>query len=242
MIKLYYYTAEPNFGDMISPIIFEAISGLKTKRVSYADKGKFLAVGSIVHNAKEGDVVWGSGSIQNKEIFPPKNITYLAVRGPLTRNLIHADVPEVYGDPALLLPEIYPAKKDKKYKIGLMPHYIDQDIIKDPWDQEVLWIDVTKDPYGVIDQMNLCETIIASNLHGVITAEAYGIPVIWVRASNRICGGSHKFNDYFLSTGREMREPEMWRNDFRNLKKVLPKPIIDTRPLKNALIGYLNET
>ena len=48
-----------------------------------------------------------------------------------------------------------------------------------------------------------CEEIVTSTLHGLICAEAYGIPVTWVKYSDKICGGQLKFQDYFLGTGRK---------------------------------------
>ncbi|MDY2034134.1 hypothetical protein [Klebsiella pneumoniae] len=36
----------------------------------------------------------------------------------------------VWGDPGLLLPRVYCPKKNKHYKVGIIPHLKDYDILK----------------------------------------------------------------------------------------------------------------
>ena len=48
--------------------------------------------------------------------------------------------------------------------------------------------------------------ILSSSLHGIILSDAYGIPNCWVEFSDDI-DKSFKFNDYYLSVGKERSKP-----------------------------------
>ena len=171
-----------------------------------------LGIGSLLTFLPiENAIVWGSGimSRTKKIVGRPKEVR--AVRGPLSRNrLLEAgiDCPEVYGDPALLLPMFYSPKVEKKYKIGIIPHYLDQNskflktIVSD---KNVLLIDVQKYNHWLdfIDQINLCECIVSSSLHGLIISEAYGIPNIWMELAGSEVGDDVKYHDFFLSIGSD---------------------------------------
>jgi len=44
-------------------------------------------------------------------------------------------------------------------------------------------------------------------LHGVIVAQAYGIPAIWIQFSDKLSGDNVKYEDYFLSVGIQPYQP-----------------------------------
>lgn len=179
------------------------MGGVNPVRVSSRFSGKLLGVGSILDRAKGGDVVWGSGLIQGRR-FDGRNVTFAAVRGPRTRRLISGDVPEVFGDPAVLLPKFYtPQNPARRYDVGVVPHYMDGDAMAVE-DKNVLMIDVQRCTWQqTVDQLASCDVIVASSLHGIIVSEAYGIPAVWVQPTNRLVGGEFKFRDFYEGTGRE---------------------------------------
>lgn len=242
----YCKTERGNFGDELAPIILGWIADRPIEYVSYAEKNKLLLVGSIMTRWKENDVIWGTGTMYDKDITAPKGVKILAVRGPLSKQKIKgAEVPEIYGDPALLMPKIYTPKSiGRRYKVGIIPHYVDQNrFIID--DSSMLVIDVGDHPFKIIDQINSCDVIVSSSLHGIIVAEAYGVPAVWLQVSDKVLGGNHKFNDYFLSTGREVRNPIRVVDFTVNSKMIkniaqapLPKPTINTDPLEAAFRNY----
>jgi hypothetical protein len=196
-----------NFGDTLTPIIIEYILGEKLEYADSEESGKLLAIGSILKYVKENDVVWGSGLNESIKIKAPKGAKFLAVRGPITRSFVIPEnvVPEIYGDPAILIPLIYNPTIEKTYEVGLLSHYVDKALISSKNGEKL--IDIEADWKTVIDEILSCKKIIASSLHGIICAEAYGIPAVWAVYSDMIIGGEMKYQDYFLGSGRKKQKP-----------------------------------
>jgi pyruvyltransferase len=240
-MKTYWWPAK-NFGDTLTPHILEHFIKQKIELAERADKGKLLATGSILHLMQDNDVVWGSGLNKKRRITAKKGVKFLAVRGPITRWLIRgAKIPQVYGDPGILLPLIYNPKIEKKYEVGILPHYVDKPFAKETYEMEIAegkakMIDIQADWKTVIEEVLSCKKIITSSLHGLICAEAYGIPVIWVRYSDKITGGPLKFQDYFMGTGRPRQKynteiPPI--KDLETKQKILIKALQDYYGPKN---------
>ena len=120
------------------------------------------------------------------------------------------ECPEVYGDPALLMPLIYKPKVEKvKGRIGFIPHYKDvkdKDIIRllNEGGKDAILIKVQKYSswHDVIKQILSCEFIISSSLHGLILSDAYGIPNQWITLQKALPGGGFKFDDYYSAVGK----------------------------------------
>ena len=257
MIKLHYFNPQTgrgkhNFGDMLAPIIIEWVSGQKTEYVEARTPGKVLCIGSELVGGKSlqrNDLVWGYGANRPKEIEAPGGSTFLMFRGKNTAKLVtNIQDPKVYGDPALLMPLIYQPKMKKKHSIGLISHYIDKKRFAHINNKQILKIDINDNVYKIIDQMNMCEVLISTSLHGCIVAEAYGVPVVWVQASTKVVGMEFKWNDYLSGTGRNPQKPiKMLHDKIINInllnaaKKPLPKPVINTEPMIQAWRSYFGD-
>ena len=122
-----YKIKQYNWGDYVNLILAGFISNKKVYPYKYVkSKSTIAMMGSILPWAMDKDtLVWGSGCLDSnsplwKSVDKPLKV--LAVRGPLTRNVLmqHGiECPEIYGDPALLFPRYYfPPKVEKKYKYG----------------------------------------------------------------------------------------------------------------------------
>lgn len=196
-----------NFGDAMAPIILQHILGVGEK-IEWADKEtnkKIVSTGSVIYGVREGDVVWGTGMISDTIFVMPNDVKILALRGPMTMaRLRNAKATYVFGDPGMLMPLIYQPKTEKKYEIGYVPHYMDK---ANHYFKGKHTIDPLRPPHEVIDRITECKAIVSSSLHGIIIAEAYGIPAYWIVVSDKIIGGQFKFNDYFLGTGRQPQNP-----------------------------------
>jgi pyruvyltransferase len=225
-----------NFGDMLVPIILRFLTNNKYN-IEYVIRdiqGKLLCIGSELASGvvlQENDVIFGYGAKLEKPIDIPKGVEILSVRGPLTRELINIDnVPEIYGDPAILMPLIYSAGSAVcKYRIGIIPHYVDKPLFNHLLlSDDTILIDINQSPYDVIQQILSCDIILSTSLHGAIVAEAYGKKVVWLQASNKIGGFIFKWLDYLVSTGRpDNIQPVIYdgvENPNEYIKYALPPP------------------
>ncbi len=201
---------QENFGDILSKYLVEKISG---KQVVWKDpsKGKwnpfrkkiYTTTGSILKHVSKNCIVWGSGIISKKDQVAEGH--FLAVRGPETYQHLKEKgykVNEVFGDPAIILPLFYKPQGNKKYSLGIIPHYVDYKLISEWYSEipEIKVIDLLNDDVEeVIDEIASCKQIISSSLHGIIVSHTYNIPAIWVQFSKKLSGDNIKFVDYFKS-------------------------------------------
>lgn len=209
-VPLYWWRGEQNWGDALNPVLARFLSEKEVKftKIKYCEG--YLAVGSVLSLANSNTVVWGSGFMSNVQTVKEKPSSVCAVRGPQTRAMLldqGIDCPKIFGDPALLLPLFYNPPIDRKYRLGLIPHYRDA---QHPWVQQlatqsgVLLIDVKGDIFEFVDAVKSCEFIVSSSLHGLICADAYGVPNIHIELSTQVSGGNFKFNDYAASVGKQL--------------------------------------
>lgn len=193
--------APGNLGDILTPIILDHF-GIKYEYHKSPRSAGLLCVGSIAKFAGPKTVVLGSGTMRESD-----TLSYLAdwqfVRGPQTRRKViecGGDCPEIYGDPALLMPIIHYPTVSKGSEVGIVPHYVDYEYVVNKYGKDHKVINVLNDnPFEVIDQIVSCSKIVSSSLHGIILAHAYGIPAAWVQFSDKLSGDGIKFVDYFES-------------------------------------------
>lgn len=218
IIAFWWTGIENNWGDALNPILIESMTGkkpiLSTEVFNVKKNNVYCVIGSILEAVSEENlIVWGSGFISSNSQFKVKPKKICAVRGPRTRELILKNgvyCPEIYGDPAILYPCFYRPKIEKKYKLGIIPHYVDQsNPLLDRFKNEpsVLIIDILSGVKKVVDDICSCERVASSSLHGIIAADSYGIPAIWIEFSKKVAGNGFKFYDYFESVGRENEIP-----------------------------------
>ncbi len=226
----YWWNTIPNFGDWIGPYLFTRSNCVPVHRGPKMSD-KYLTCGSVIQNGSDTDVVWGSGILFEKNPIPTK-ANYLAVRGPRTRDLIikaGGQCPEVYGDPALLLPLlIEPSAKDTL--IGVIPHHSEMIHFKNKTFPGVKIIDPrTNNVEKIVREITSCKYIVASSLHGIIVANAYNIPVAWVHFTESMAKQAFKYDDYFESIGYSQEKP-LYVNVYKN--QIDFKEIVKKRGIK----------
>lgn len=211
-VPLIHWPVTPNFGDVLSPWLFGKITGREVLQ-NGGEIPSYIAIGSILNRVKDDTIVWGTGSFGPE---PPRQINarakYHAVRGPLTRARVldrGGECPRIYGDPALLTPFFHRPEVEKTHEIGLVLRWSDSDWLDRSVGDGVKLIDLgTSDVERVLDDMLSCGRIITSSLHGLIIADAYGIPNAWLY-SDSPKGREFKFYDYFLSVDKVRHSTEL---------------------------------
>jgi pyruvyltransferase len=211
MYNVWWLKKDKNFGDLLTPYILDYFN-IKYKHTDIQN-ANLICVGSVARHARDNTIVLGSGMINSRKEKLNPNADWRFVRGPHTRQRVidcGGSCPEIYGDAAMLLPLLCPAE-EKKYDIGIVPHFVDYDYIcaeyenLDPYfnpNYKIINV-INDDPLEVAKEISQCKKIISSSLHGIIAAHAYGIPAAWVKFSNKIKGDDIKFKDHYAALGLE---------------------------------------
>jgi hypothetical protein len=220
-IKLFFYRGKsgvPNFGDELSPEIVAFLTGRRVDRAGQWSC-ELTGIGSILDRylTTKGRAitglrsmmgsrvtVWGSGLISARK--PSRHaLRILAVRGKLTRDALCAPVETPLGDPGLLVAKMMHVGGQRR-GIGIVPHYTDKNhamvnaLSSLPG---VRVIDVERGGSEVCAEISACSVVFSSSLHGLIVADAFGIPNQRLKFGGNLKGGDFKFVDYASALGRE---------------------------------------
>ena len=225
-----------NFGDLLGPIIVALMLERSGRPPATAPCRRLLTVGSILHLAQPGDVVWGSG--RNGRVdddgHRTDHLDVRAVRGPATRAwLMERGIacPEVFGDPALLLPRLRPDLVElsvrKRHSLTFVSHIDDSPTAGR---RGVRAVSPRGDVESLLRTIVQSEFMVATSLHAVVVAEAFGVPA---RSVVNRSETEFKYADYYLATNRA---------DYRRAATVDEAitlggeraPDIDLEPLINA--------
>jgi pyruvyltransferase len=237
-LKVHWSRSKPNFGDWLSPALCEMLSG---RSVVYAPVARcdLVAVGSLWERlpsrwlSRRVDV-WGTGAIQAHAPRRGRH-RYHALRGPLTAGLLLGHTVAVLGDPGLLAPRLLPDRAlPKRHALGIVPHYKDARLrciaeLSAHFGGAPV-IDVFEAPVRVIERIAACHVIVSSSLHGLVVAEALGIPAVWLVASGQVRGAGWKFRDYYGAFGvidpRPFSAAELLGSSLADLEAAAPRPAV----------------
>lgn len=223
------YPEIPNMGDLLNPLIIENLFGVKVIR-SNRFNTQMVAIGSglgafqweykltkmipqLLSHIFMGNLhVWGTGFIHSNEAmtqnFFRKNVTFHALRGEKTKKrvekILRKEIDVPLGDGGLLASKLIEVGS-KKHRIGIVPHFKEQDCeifkkLAKKHDDSII-IDLKDDPVKVLKDISECEVIISSSLHGLIVADSFGIPNVYMKVTDNLMGDGFKFEDYYSSYG-----------------------------------------
>ncbi len=201
-----------NMGDLFAPILLAAFSGQPVRHVSSRSwRQRLITIGTIGQKQRFGRVdIWGAGfgspgqsafQVQTGFRHPPlTRFMPHALRGPFSAALLrHAGyaVPALYGDPAWLLPRLWPGQGvEKRWDLGVVVHMSEAERLDpatgaDPAFRRyavpeglrshvrVFSTLVERDIGQVrarVEDILACRRILSTSLHALAVAEAYGIP------------------------------------------------------------------
>lgn len=220
-IRLYWWRHPsgrlPNFGDELSSIIVEWMTG---RRVVHASpiRCDLVAVGSVLEHVMNSDratpaPVWGAGFIAAESECRPDCVVPYAVRGHLSANRIGGST--AVGDPGLLARHLV-GTVPKRFSIGIVPHFVDRDHPMLDWLESnvphAVVISPLQDPLDAIAQIAACDYVISSSLHGLVVADSLGVPNRWVTMSDNVIGAGYKFRDHLSCFGLDDATPLAFHN------------------------------
>lgn len=212
-LNLLWWDGRPNFGDAVGPWLAGRLSGMTP--VNGWRRGlrtpALATAGSIAGWLEQsGSALWGSGLMGPlaEDILVRlrglEQVRVHAVRGRNTRaELLRKtgwDVPAIYGDPALLLPRFLPASGGTGGGIAVVPHLDHRGCMENSSGPGITLVDVREGVETVAGRIASAEVCISTSLHGIIVAQAYGVPWVWLRVSDRLISGDrYKFEDFFTT-------------------------------------------
>jgi len=190
-----------NAGDLVAPMLLKHYGF--TPVYSYREEAKVFSCGSLLDRVPENfsGFILGTGLMHGELVKSMPEARILAVRGELTRNNIGAPKDTILGDPGLLVANYMTERCEKRYVLGIVPHFTDK---ADPrlrkllrrYKKEILFIDIQTNPLSVLEHIDQCEHILSSSLHGIVFADSLGIPNMWTILGDRVQGKGFKFFDY----------------------------------------------
>lgn len=248
MINLFWHKAN-NFGDKLSPYIIKTLTNQEINYVKKPTGKTLVAVGSVMHFfAKNKNTTnchaWGPGFIKpTKEATRVQTAQVHALRGPHTANILreqNIECPEIYGDPAILLPLLYKPMSLPICDIGVVPHLVEKEApaLKKLKDLHKLKVIYVTDPIeSVIDQICSCKAILSSSLHGLVVADAFNIPCRHIKFTpNSVIGNDFKFADYYAGIRNEYKPPILaYNTNLNNINLEFARASIDAKIRKDLL-------
>lgn len=209
-----------NFGDELTHEILKFL-GVSEGWSAPAD-ADLVVTGSVLEHLPEGwaGTVCGAGKLRPESAVDLANAQVLALRGKLTLAGVQGVDPNsvVLGDPGLLIPR-WVRQFPAKHELGIVPHWSDKELHSRFRYGHL--IDPTKPAIEVVSQIAQCKRIISSSLHGLIVADAYGIPrqaELFPNAHRE--GGDFKYRDYASVYDDTPHFGEMWTAPHDKVRRI----------------------
>jgi hypothetical protein len=199
VVGTHWWDGHPNFGDDMTPWLLPRYGVVPVHRRPV--EARLAGVGSVLEFLPpdfEG-AIWGSGLMHDAP-YPLPRAAVLAVRGHLTRERIGASDDVALGDPGILAARLV-RRPAQRWDVGLVPHGHHRShapflALAETAGLRVRVIDVHRTAARTVREIAACGTVVTTSLHGLVAADAYGIPALWTTLEPSLGGGDFKFRDY----------------------------------------------
>lgn len=192
-----------NFGDALTAVLFDRFAGV---RVEWAppEEAELFGIGSALEAVPHGftGVIFGTGKMFASSTIDLRRARVYALRGALSADRARATC-DLLADPGLMAGALRPDSTEPDIALGWIPHYADRRRL--PGER----IDILGPVAETVALAARCRRIRSSSLHGLVLADALGIPSAW-EPHDRVLGEGFKFRDYASGFG-ETIEPGEWR-------------------------------
>lgn len=204
VVPAFWWDGHPNFGDDLTPWLLPRYGVLPIYR--RAASARLSGVGSVLEflpSSFDGSI-WGSGILEGRE-HPLPHANVLAVRGPLTAELIGLERPVPFGDPGILVSR-HMKRPKRRWEFGIVPHghhrqHVGLRSLAERSGDRVHVVNVHQGAAAVVREIAACDAVLTTSLHGLVTADAFGIPAVWTSLEPALTGGDFKFRDYEAALG-----------------------------------------
>eukprot|EP01068_Selenidium_serpulae_P011481 Selendium_serpulae@DN5669_c0_g1_i3.p1 len=241
---------ETNFGDIMGPAIVKRIIAhhfqcdadhIPTETVERTQQQYrcLVTLGTIIQMVQPGDDVWCAGLVP--AFLAPEgrietNAQYHTVRGPKTRKYLTdrgATVNSTHvGDAGTMIKLFFP-EITERISDGIpcfLPHFHDHKKALNSFgnDMKIRILNVLDPWKDVVAAISRCRTVASSSLHGLVVADAIGVPNMWFQFPGVVEKQRFKYLDYFLSVGRSTQEPEQTIDSVFKFEKYDDPPSAET--------------
>ena len=200
-VKAYWWAGESgrhilNWGDALTDTLLNSLQ--VAHEWSMPEDADIVLTGSILEHLPDGwqGTVVGAGKLREHSDIRVRlrHANVLAVRGPLTVRHLKGDI--ALGDPGLLASDLV-MPRQAAFDLGVVPHWSDNELIhRFPNGHH---IKANDGALWVLNEISKCRRIVSSSLHGIIAADALGIP----RQAELFDGSAFKWRDYSASINME---------------------------------------
>ena len=263
----------PNMGDLLNKEMLESVFNIKVYCVKSRYDTNISVIGSYLGRLlfssdfktqlmqrirrpflSKDYYVWGTGFLNYNSCpdndFLFRNVHICSLRGRLSKERVEKilktrlNVP--LGDGGLLADRWIGNNIKKKYVIGIIPHFREQDSqlikqLKNHYSNSII-INLRDKPMDVVHQIAECETILSSSLHGLIVADSFHIPnqhIMLYEYGEKMKGDGFKFEDYYSSYGLKDNPLRLYQHQvFPSIDEIVDNYLIkesDVEEKKNQI-------
>lgn len=250
-IRAFWWDGHPNFGDGLTPWLLPRY-GIVPVHTS-ATQASLVGIGSVLEMVPSEfqGAVWGAGLMTDAPRLLPRS-RFLAVRGHLTRERLGLSSAVTVGDPGLLVSR-HLGRPETSVTLAAVPHGIHAGhpvfaCLAGRNPNDVRMVDVRQSPAHVARRIAGATAVVTSSLHGLVYADSFGIPAMWITLDPPLRGGEFKFKDYESvvkpnSSRRFDLQADSRVTDLLEKARAIPRDVVSqvSEELERALLDFREE-